>query len=211
MMFNLGQICLLVSLAFLVVSVAAEEKIGQKIVTNENPSTHRTSTPHYLIGPGDNLSIFVWRNADLSRGVVVRPDGRISIPLVEDLEVTGKTSTELAREIEIQLAVYVKDPIVTVIVTGFNGPFDQQIRVVGEAGKPQALPYREKMTLLDLMIAVGGLTEFAAGNRSTIVRYINGKQQQFTVRIDDLIKDGDISANIELLPGDILIVPESWF
>jgi len=169
------------------------------------------SSPFYLIGPGDGLNIFVWRNPDLSRSVTVRPDGRVSIPLVEDLEVTGKTPTELARKIEKELSIYVKDPIVTVIVSGFLGPYNQQVRVIGEASQPRALPYREKMTLLDLMIAVGGLTEFAAGNRATITRIIDNEQIQISVRLEDLIKDGDISANMALLPGDILIIPESWF
>jgi len=168
-------------------------------------------SPFYLIGPGDSLNIFVWRNSDLSRSVPVRPDGRISIPLVEDLEVTGKTPTELAREIEKALGLYVKDPIVTVIVGGFLGPYSQQVRVLGEAQKPMALPYREKMTILDLMIAVGGLTEFAAGNRAKIIRIEDGKQIEIVVRLEDLIKDGDINANVDLLPGDILIIPESWF
>ena len=167
--------------------------------------------PFYLIGPHDSLNIFVWRNPDLSRSVAVRPDGRISIPLVEDLPVTNKTPTQLAREIEKALSLYVKDPIVTVIVSGFLGPYEQQIRVVGEATSPKAIPYFEKMTLLDLIISVGGITEFAAGNRSIIYRVTDGKQQNFTVRIEDLIKDGDITANVDLLPGDILIIPEAWF
>jgi len=167
--------------------------------------------PLYLVGPHDSLNIFVWRNPDLSRSVSVRPDGRISIPLVEDLSVTGKTPTQLAREIEKELSIYVKDPIVTVIVSGFLGPYEQQIRVIGEATTPKAIPYFEKMTLLDLIINVGGITEFAAGNRSIVYRLTDGKQQKFTVRIEDLIKDGDITANIDLLPGDILIIPETWF
>ena len=169
------------------------------------------ASPFYLIGPGDGLNIFVWRNPDLSQSVTVRPDGRVSIPLVEDLEVTGKTPTELARSIEKELSIYVKDPIVTVIMSGFLGPYNQQVRVIGEASQPRALPYREKMTLLDLMIAVGGLTEFASGNRSTINRVVDDEQIQISVRLEDLIKDGDISANMALLPGDILIIPESWF
>ena len=168
-------------------------------------------TPYYLIGPGDSLSIFVWRNPDLSTSVPVRPDGRITIPLVEDLQASGKTPTQLARDIEKALAKYVKDPLVTVMVTGFVGPYSQQIRVVGEAAKPQALPYRDRMTLLDVMIAVGGLTEFAAGNRARLIRIVDGKQQVMELRLDDLLKDGDISANIPMLPGDTLIIPESWF
>ena len=168
--------------------------------------------PLYVIGPKDSLNIFVWRNPDLSRSVTVRPDGRISIPLVEDLLVTGKTPTQLARDIEKELSVFVKDPIVTIIVGGFLGPFDRQIRVVGEAATPKALPFYEGMTLLDLMISVGGVTEFAAGNSAKIFRVNeSGKRQEFEARIDDLIKDGDIEANVDMLPGDILIIPESWF
>jgi polysaccharide export outer membrane protein len=165
----------------------------------------------YRIGPLDNLQIFVWRNPDLSISVPVRPDGRISVPLIEDLEVTGKTPTQLARDIEKALGVFVQDPIVTVIVSGFVGPFQDQIRVVGEAARPQALPYRDAMTLLDLMIQVGGLTDFAAGNRATITRVVDGQQKQFRVRLDDLLRDGDISANVKVLPGDVLMIPEAWF
>ncbi len=167
--------------------------------------------PFYRIGPGDNLRIFVWGNPGLSDTVPVRPDGRVSIPLLEDLEVTDKTPTELAREIEQKLAVYVQDPLVTVIVTGFVGPFTQQVRVVGAAAEPQAIPYRANMTALDVMIAVGGLTEFAAGNRATLIRTQEAGQKQYRVRLDDLVKDGEISANVEMQPGDILIIPESFF
>ena len=169
------------------------------------------SAPLYKIGPGDNLRIFVWGNPGLSDTVPVRPDGRVSIPLLEDLEVTNKTPTELAREIEQKLSAYVQDPLVTVIVTGFVGPFTQQVRVVGAAAEPQAIPYRANMTTLDVMIAVGGLTEFAAGNRATLIRVHETEQKQYRVRLDDLVKDGDISANVEMQPGDILIIPESFF
>jgi polysaccharide export outer membrane protein len=165
----------------------------------------------YRIGPLDNLNIFVWRNPDLSTSVPVRPDGRISVPLIEDLEVTGKTPTQAARDIEKQLGVFIQDPIVTVIVTGFIGPFQDQVRVIGEATRPQSLPYRDAMSLLDVMIIVGGVTDFAAGNRATITRVVNGEQRQFRVRIDDLIRDGDISANVKILPGDVLVIPEAWF
>lgn len=165
----------------------------------------------YLIGPGDSLQVFVWRNAEVSTSVTVRPDGKISTPLVEDLVAVGKTPTQLARDIERELANYLKEPLVTIIVSGFVGPYSQQIRVVGEAGQPQVLAYRAQMSLLDVMISVGGLTEFAAGNKATVVRNVEGKQQQFKVRLDDLIREGDISANVYMLPGDILIIPESWF
>lgn len=165
----------------------------------------------YLIGPGDNLSIIVWRNPEVSQSVPVRPDGKITTPLVEDLPASGKTSTELARDIEKALARFIQQPVVTVIVTGFVGTYGEQIRVIGQAAKPQSLPYRRDMSVLDVMIAVGGVTEFAAGNKASIIRQVDGKQQQFTVRLNDLIKDGDISANVPMRPGDILVIPESFF
>jgi polysaccharide export outer membrane protein len=164
----------------------------------------------YVIGPGDNLNITVWRNPELSMSVPVRPDGKLSAPLVEELLVQGKTSIEVARDIEKKLSTYVRDPIVTVIVTGFVGIYSEQIRVVGEAARPQFLPYRQKMTLLDVMISVGGLTDFANGNGATILRTAEGNKQ-YAVRLRDLIKRGDISANVEMRPGDILIIPESLF
>lgn len=169
------------------------------------------SEPLYKIGPGDSLTIFVWRNPDLGISVPVRPDGRISVPLLEDLVAAGKTATDLSREIEGKLAQYIQDPLVTVIVTGFVGNYTEQVRVVGQATNPQAIPYRANMTVLDAMISVGGLTEFAAGNRATLVRRIGGEQKQYRLRIADLIKDGDISANANLLPGDVIIIPESVF
>lgn len=168
-------------------------------------------TPDYLIGAGDTVEIFVWRNEELSSSVTVRPDGKISTPLIEDVPASGKTPTQLARDMERELAVYVKNPVVTVMVAGFVGPYSEQIRVVGEAANPQALAYRDQMTLLDLIIVVGGLTEFADGNNASIVRVVNGEWKQFGVRIDDLINEADISANAYLLPGDILIIPESWY
>ena len=168
-------------------------------------------TPDYIVGAGDSVNIFVWRNPELSSTVTVRPDGKITTPLVEDVPASGKTPTQLARDMEKELSVYVKNPVVTVMVGGFIGPYDEQIRVVGQASNPMALPYRDQMSLLDLMIAVGGLTEFADGNKSIVVRVIDGEWQQFGVRIDDLINGADISANTYILPGDILIIPESWF
>ena len=168
-------------------------------------------TPLYRIGPGDTLSIFVWRNEDLSVGVPVRPDGRISVPLLEDVVAAGKTPTELSREIEVRLERYIQDPLVTVIVTAFVGEYTEQVRVVGEAISPQAIPYRANMTLLDAVIEVGGLTEFAAGNRAKLVRLVEGQQTEYSVRIDDLIKSGEIEANVLLLPGDVIIIPQSFF
>ena len=165
----------------------------------------------YLVGPGDSLNIIVWRNPGVSMAVPVRPDGKITTPLVEDLPASGKTSSQLARDIEKALAKYIQDPIVTVIVTGFVGPYSEQIRVIGQATKPQALPYRDTMTLIDVLIEVGGLTAFADGNAASIIRNVGGKQQQFNVLLNDLIKDGDMSANVSMRPGDVLIIPESFF
>ncbi|MTW02586.1 XrtA/PEP-CTERM system exopolysaccharide export protein [Pseudoduganella ginsengisoli] len=165
----------------------------------------------YLIGPGDNVNIVVWRNPEVSQTVPVRPDGKISTPLVEDLQASGKTPTELARDIEKALSKFIQQPVVTVVVTGFVGTYGEQIRVIGQAAKPQALPYRVDMSLMDVLIAVGGVTEFAAGNRASIIRMVDGKQQKFNVRLNDLIKDGDISANVPMRPGDVLVIPESFF
>ncbi|MFQ5534415.1 MAG: XrtA/PEP-CTERM system exopolysaccharide export protein [Sphingomonadales bacterium] len=167
--------------------------------------------PAYVVGPLDQLEIFVWRNPEVSTSVTVRPDGRISVPLIEDLPATGRTPTQLARDIETRLAEFIQEPIVTVIMAGFQGPFAQQVRVVGEAAAPQAIAYRANMTLLDVMIAVGGVTEFAAGNRASLVREVSGRQQQFGIRITDLIKGGDITANVKIMPGDVVIIPESIF
>ena len=165
----------------------------------------------YLIGPGDTLDIVVWRNPELSATIPVRPDGKISTPLVEDLWASDKTPTQLARDIEKVLSKYIQNPVVTVIVTNFGGVYRQQIRVIGEATTPQSLPYRENMTLLDVMIAVGGLTDFAAGNKATIVRRSGGGSQEFRVRLTDLIRGGDLSANVMMRPGDILVIPQSMF
>jgi polysaccharide export outer membrane protein len=183
---------------------------------SEPPVVERsTSKPpdDYLIGSGDSLSIFVYRNPDLSEGAVaVRPDGRISTPLIEDIPAAGRTPTQLAREIEQQLSKYIHEPNVTVIVRGFIGPPDRQVRVIGEATDPIAIPYRDHMTLLDIMIATHGMTKYAAGNRAVVVRTdADGKRQTIRVHLSDLIKDGDIGQNIEMNPGDTLIVPQSWF
>jgi len=167
----------------------------------------------YVIGPGDTLSVFVYLAPELSvSDLPVRPDGRISVPLIEDVMASGKTATQLARELEGKLVKYVTQPRVTVIVRSFVGPFDRQIRVIGEATEPRALPYREHITLLDVMIATRGLTKYASGNRSVVVRRLPGVPQQVIgVRLGDLLKDGDITQNIEMQPGDTLIIPETWF
>lgn len=176
----------------------------------ENPAPREPKTD-YLIGPGDQLDIFVWRNPDLSKSLPVRPDGKISMPLVEDMVAVGKTPTQLSRDLEVELSKYVKTPQVSIIVTGFVGTFSDQIRVVGKAVEPRALSYRGDMTLLDVMIEVGGLDVGAAGNRSLIVRRYGGQSREIKVRIDDLINKGKMSANLEMMPGDVLIIPESRF
>jgi polysaccharide export outer membrane protein len=164
----------------------------------------------YIIGPGDSLQIFVWRNAELSTTVPVRPDGKISTPLVEDMIAVGKTPSALARDIEAALSEYIRVPRVNVIVTDAVSTFSQ-VRVLGQVITPQPVPYREGMTVLDAVLAVGGLGEFAAGNRGKIVRVVDGRPQEIKVRIGDLIEKGDVSQNLPLKPGDILVVPESRF
>jgi polysaccharide export outer membrane protein len=203
--------CLKLLVVFLAVAVIAGCGRGP---SEELPSAGLDATsvaPTYVIGPLDTVSVFVWRNPDISTTATVRPDGRVTIPLVEELQAAGKTSTELARDIEGELEQFILDPIVSVTVGDFVGPFDQQVRIVGEAAEPQAIPFRANMTVLDVMIAVGGLTEFAAGNSTTLVRLVDGQQQEFRVRLDDLLQDGDFSANVQVLPGDVIIVPESFF
>ncbi|MCP5279080.1 MAG: polysaccharide biosynthesis/export family protein [Thiobacillus sp.] len=178
------------------------------------PAPAKTSSAEewlYLLGPGDSVNVFVWGNPEVSGSFPIRPDGKMTMNLVEDLPASGKTPTQLAREIEKILARYIQDPIVTVIVAGGSGPYSQQIRVLGQAAKPQTLVYRENMSLVDVMISVGGISDFAAGNRASILRIVDGKPQQFSVRLEDLVKDGDISANVEMRPGDLLIIPESFF
>jgi len=179
--------------------------------TIHSSNTTDVSSYKYLIGAGDVLNIFVWRNPEVSGTFVVRPDGMITTSLVEDIPVSGKTPTELARSIEKILATYLRDPIVTVTVNNFVGPFSEQIRVIGEAAQPQSINYTQDMTLLDVMIRVGGLTEFADGNDAVLVRIENGQQKQYNIYIKDLIKDGEIEANVDMLPGDIIIIPEAWF
>jgi len=169
-----------------------------------------TADYDYTIGPLDAVNIIVWRNPELSMTIPVRPDGKISAPLVDDIPALGKTPTALARDVEKALAKYIRDPVVTVIVTTFVGPASEQVRVIGEATKPQILPFRKKMTLLDVMISVGGLTDFADGNQASIFR-VNEGGKLYSVRLKDLVKRGDITANVEMRPGDILIIPQSWF
>jgi polysaccharide biosynthesis/export protein len=174
------------------------------------PTTAATPDYRYVIGPLDTVNIIVWRNPELSLTVAVRPDGKISTPLVEDLPALGRNPSDLARDLEKALSKQLRDPVVTVILTSFQGASSEQIRIIGEATKPQAIPYRQSMTLLDVMIQVGGLTDFADGNGAVLVR---GKEQgkQYSVRLKDLLKRGDISANVDVRPGDVLIIPQGWF
>ena len=169
------------------------------------------STANYRIGPGDVLNVFVWHNSDLSAQMPVRPDGRISLPLVGDVVAAGMTPTDLASQIQEKLKTYVKDPLVTVIPTQFVGLFTRQVRVIGEAVQPRAIPYSSSMTALDVMIAVGGLTKYADGNRAVLVRNVNGKQQSYEVHLGSLVRDGDVTENVAMQPGDILIIPQRFF
>jgi polysaccharide export outer membrane protein len=180
--------------------------------TPNPPAPVSAATPQYryLIGPLDSVNIIVWRNPELSTTVPVRPDGRISTPLVEDLPALGRSPSDLARDVEKALSKFIRDPIVTVLVTSFQGPYTEQIRIIGEATRPQAISYRQNMTLLDVMIQVGGLTDFADGNAAVLVRGTE-KGKQYGVRLRDLIKRGDITANVDVKPGDVIIIPQSWF
>ncbi|WP_421708502.1 XrtA/PEP-CTERM system exopolysaccharide export protein [Algihabitans sp.] len=166
--------------------------------------------PEYVIGPLDTVEVFVWRSPELSREVPVRPDGRISTPLNPDMLAAGKTSSQLSEDIAEALRPFVQEPIVTVIVRSFGGPLDDQIRVVGEAQTPVAIPYRANMTLLDVMIEVGGLTEFAAGNRAVLIRGRGDERVTYRLRLEELLRDGEVEANVAVLPGDIVLIPESF-
>ena len=179
--------------------------------TSKESASSTATSQEYRIGPGDKLNVFVWRNPEISVSVPVRPDGKISTPLVEDMVAAGKTPRQLARDIEGVLSTYIRSPVVTVIVTEFVGAFGEQIRVVGQAATPQSLPYRDNITLLDVMIEVGGLNEFAAGNRAKVIRPTAQGHVEIPARLDDLLNNGDVSANIKMQPGDVVIIPESWF
>ncbi|WP_375750125.1 XrtA/PEP-CTERM system exopolysaccharide export protein [Vibrio sp. HN007] len=206
---RLTKVLLLLGVALI---TACSNSLPQLPSATVHPSlTQNIDDYYYLIGPGDSLQIFVWGNPEVSGTYTVRPDGMITTSLVEDIEASGRTPTELAREIESVLSEYLRDPIVSVIVGGFTGPFSEQVRVIGEASEPQAISYTENMTLLDVMIAVGGLTEFANGDDATLIRVVNGQQKQFGLNIDRLITDGEIDANVDILPGDIIIIPEAWY
>jgi polysaccharide export outer membrane protein len=213
-MMSLKRTVLLIILIGIMISVNSCSNSVYPELSSSTPNDSLTVNKDdylYHIGPGDQLNIFVWRNPEVSTSVIVRPDGIINTPLVEDLNVSEKTPTQVARNIEEQLSKYIKEPIVTVSISNFEGPYKEQIRVIGQAVEPKSLPYNEDMTLLDLIIAVGGLTEFADGNKAILARIEQGQQKQYTLRIEDLIQQGDLKANIDLLPGDIVIIPEAWF
>jgi polysaccharide export outer membrane protein len=184
---------------------------GGATMTATESATQQSDFDDYVIGPGDGLQVFVWGHEDLTATVTVRPDGEISTPLVEDMRAAGKTPTELARAVEIVLADYVRSPTVTIIVEQFVGEYNRQVRVVGQAAEPQALSYRNGMTLLDVMIEVGGLAEFASGNKAKIVRVQDGEEVIIRVRINDLLNKGRMDQNVRMMPGDVLIIPESVF
>jgi polysaccharide export outer membrane protein len=197
--------CLVAVTAIMVAACSSQTKVMDVQSPDPAPPTE------YRIGPGDTLQVFVWNQPDLTVTVPVRPDGMISTPLIEGVPAAGKTAPQLARDLEVALGEFVRNPKVSVMVTTFVGAYGDQIRVVGQAGKPQSLPYLANMTVLDVMIAVGGLAEFAAGNRAVIVRQEGGKQLRIPVRLQDLMSDGDIGANVSMRPGDVLIIPESRF
>jgi polysaccharide export outer membrane protein len=173
----------------------------------------RISGWNYLLGPGDSVNVFVWRNPEVSGNFPIRPDGKMTMNLIEDMQASGKTPTQLARDIEKALSKYIQEPIATVIVSGGIGPYNQQVRVLGQAATPKALGYREGMSLVDVMIDVGGLTDYADGNKAYISRIIkeDGERVQLGVRLEDLLRDGDSTANAEIRPGDVLVIPESFF
>ena len=207
--YRFNQFCLAVSFFVLLFVQGCTSSTPRPPVAKDQISPQQEYD--YLIGPGDSVEIFVWSNPELTVTVPVRPDGKITTRLVEGIEASGKTPAQLARDIEKAYSEYVKNAVVSVIVNGFVGVPYQQVRVVGEAAKPLSIPFRKHMTLLDLMIEVGGLTDYADGNNAVLIRNFEGKQKTFTVRLDDLVRGGDISANIALWPGDIIIIPESWF
>jgi polysaccharide export outer membrane protein len=195
---------LFAAMAFATLSVRAAD------VPPGLPATPAVVNTDYLIGPGDRLQIYVWQNPDLSVTVPVRQDGKVSTPLVEDMQAAGKTASTLARDVEKVLSEYVRSPKVNVFVLEAVSAFSQ-VKVTGQVKTPEALPYHEGMTVLDAILAAGGLTDFAAGNRARVVRTVDGKQQEINVRLNKLLDSGDMSQNIPLRPGDVLLIPQSRF
>ncbi|WP_176591335.1 XrtA/PEP-CTERM system exopolysaccharide export protein [Sphingobium sp. EM0848] len=201
------------SLPALALSGCASGGSAPKLPPAAFVSTQEGPGEEYVIGPLDDLTVFVWRNPDLGAKVQVRPDGRITTPLISDMSAVGKTPKQLADDLKVALSKYIENPLVSVIVNNFSGTFSQQVRIVGATEKPASIPFRANMTLLDAMISVGGLSEYAAGNKARLVRFNRdtGKQQEYQVRIGDLLKRGDSGANVMLAPGDVIIIPESMF
>jgi polysaccharide export outer membrane protein len=196
--------CLLAGHILAPASSAQEQRLQD---TQPAPSP---AASDYIIGPGDTLQVFVWRNPELSTSVPVRPDGKISTPLVEDMVAVGKTPSELARDIEHVLSEYIRSPQVNVILSQAISTFSQ-VKVIGQVTQPQSMPYREGMKVLDAVLAAGGLGPYASGNRAKVVRMENGVQREMKVRLEDLVNKGDLSQNLELRPGDVIVVPESMF
>lgn len=210
-MIKLPRLALLSALFMFATAIAAGQATEVPSTPTEGtPAASSTTNSSYIIGPGDMLQVFVWRNQELTTTVPVRPDGKISTPLVEDMVAVGKTPSQLARDIEKVLAEYIRSPQVNVIVSQPLSTFSQ-VKVVGQVLRPQALAYREGMKVLDAVLAVGGLGQFAAGNRTKIVRQENGKQKEIRVKLADLLNGGDLRQNIDLRPGDVLVIPESHF
>ena len=210
---TLSRLSLGASLVAITLSGCAAGGGGPQLPPAQFVSMTEGPGEEYIIGPLDQLTIFVWRNPELGAKVQVRPDGRITTPLITDMPAVGKTPKMLADDLKIQLGEFIKDPLVSVIVDNFSGTFSQQIRIVGATEKPASIPYRANMTLLDAMIAVGGLSEYAAGNRARLVRFDRtlGQQKEYSLRIGKLLKEGDSRANVRLEPGDVIIIPESAF
>ena len=210
---NLPKMVIGTALACMIATGCSGTSGGPQLPPASFVSMQEGPGEEYVIGPLDELTIFVWRNPELGAKVQVRPDGRITTPLITDMPAVGKTPAMLAEDIKLQLSQYINEPRVSVIVNNFSGTFSQQVRIVGATEKPASIPFRANMTLLDAMIAVGGLSEFASGNRARLVRFNRGtgQQQEYKLRIGDLLKRGDTRANVMLRPGDVIIIPESMF
>ena len=204
----LKQYSLLFIGLFIFLSGCAENDTITELPVATGQERHTTN---YKIAPGDGITIFVWRNPEISTEVIVRPDGFISAPLLEEVPAAGKTAIELAKDVTQHLKKYLKDPLVSIIINGFKGTYQDQVRVIGEATNPRAMLYQDAMTLLDVMIAVGGLTQFADGDRAILVRKEDDVLKEYRVRLSSLLKKGDPSANVDMKPGDIIIIPEAWF
>lgn len=210
---RISKLLIGVSIPAIALSGCSTTSSGPQLPPASFVSTEEGPGEEYVIGPLDELTIFVWRNPELGAKVQVRPDGRITTPLITDMPAVGKTPAMLSEDIKLALTQYIENPLVSVIVNNFSGTFSQQIRIVGATEKPASIPYRANMTVLDAMIAVGGLSEFASGNRARLIRFdrSTGKQKEYAVRLGDLLKKGDTKANVLLAPGDVIIIPESMF